>query len=399
MKRRRKAFLGKIGVGAVATVGLLVLAAILFYIVSEGAGLLSWKLVTGDYYAKTYDGYYDASLSGLVFETPNDLEEDAFFSAVWGVGLRDGEDAEGHAIIEIVSVDPDSPFAHLLDKTTGSEYAVTVGQTLDKVIFSDNAVLLSVNGAEAATALLDAATGIKDILTSTTGKGIRGSILTTLVLIVLTLACALPIGVFTALYLHEFAAKDSPVIRIVRRLIEMLTGIPSIIFGLLGAAVFIPFTSILTAADGGNLLSGSLTLAVIVLPVVISATEEALASIPQEYRAASLALGANRTQTTFKVVLRAASPGILTGTLLAIGRIIGESAALIYAVGTAIKDQVVLTERSTSLAVHIWSVMAGEVPNIELASAISLIILAVVLTLSLVVKLIVRRLSFATGMR
>jgi phosphate transport system permease protein len=229
------------------------------------------------------------------------------------------------------------------------------------------------------------------LVTATSGKGIRGSIITTVLLIVLTLAIAVPLGVFSAIYLHEFAPKNNKIVIVLRRLIEMLSGMPSIIFGLMGAAVFIPFTAAITQAEGGNLISGALTLSIIVLPTLISSTEEALRVVPEEWRQASLALGANKTQTTFKVVLRGAVPGILTGTLLAIGRIIGESAALIYAVGTAIKDQIFLTERSTTLAVHIWSVMSGEVPNFEMASAISLIILAVVLVLSLLVKLIAHK--------
>lgn len=245
--------------------------------------------------------------------------------------------------------------------------------------------------------MFDASEKIIDMVTQTLGKGIRGSIITTLYLIVMTLAIALPIGVFSAVYLHEYAPKNSKIAEILRRFVEMLTGVPSIIFGLLGAAVFIPFTSTFTAADGGNLISGALTLAVIVLPVIITSTEEALKVVPDDYRQASLALGATKSQTTFKVVLKFAIPGILSSVLLSVGRIIGESAALIYAIGTAIKDNIILTERSTSLAVHIWSIMAGETPNFELASAISILILIVVFLLNFVVKFIAKKLSFEGG--
>jgi phosphate transport system permease protein len=138
-------------------------------------------------------------------------------------------------------------------------------------------------------------------------------------------------------------------------------------------------------------LSGSLTLAVILLPVIIRSTEESLKVVPNDFRYASLALGANRTQTTFKVVLKNALPGMLTATLLAIGRIIGESAALIFAIGTAVKDDITIFGRSTTLAVHIWSLMTDEPANIELASTIALIILMIVLVLNLTVKLVSRR--------
>lgn len=387
-------------VSLVSLFGILILLLIFGFVFKNGASLVSWDLLTNDYYAEVYNSYYDGSLNDTEYVRPNNISTDAYFSFRWGVAFADDVDQEGHAVIRIVYVDPDSPLTRLLDKNTeGQTVVITAEQLLDKVIFTGNVILYSMDGAEKAAIKFDAATGIRDMLTSTEGKGIRGSIITTFLLIIMTLLIAIPFGVFTAVYLHEFAPKKSKLVFTFRRLIEMLSGMPSIIFGLLGAAVFIPFTTVFTTADGGNLISGALTLSVIVLPTIISSTEEALTVVPDEFRLASLALGANKTQTTFKVVLRGAIPGILTGTLLAIGRIIGESAALIYAVGTAIKDEIILTERSTTLAVHIWSIMSGEVPNFELASAISLIILAVVLILSLIVKIIARKYAIDPSMR
>jgi phosphate transport system permease protein len=178
-------------------------------------------------------------------------------------------------------------------------------------------------------------------------------------------------------------------------MIDMTSGIPSIIFGLVGVIVFIPLTSGLFNANGGNLISGALTMTIILLPIIIRTTEEALKVIPKSYRYASLALGANETQTTFKVVLPNAISGILTATLLSVGRIIGESAALIYAIGTVIKDRIFITDKATTLAVHIWSLMSGENPNFELSSAISIIILVMVFTLSMLVKFIARKLNYS----
>jgi phosphate transport system permease protein len=198
---------------------------------------------------------------------------------------------------------------------------------------------------------------------------------------------ALPIGIFTAIYLNEFAKKNK-ITNTIRTMIETLTGVPSIIFGLMGLAVFVPLTIRYTPADSANILSGSLTLAVILLPVIIRSTEESLKVVPDDFRQASLALGANNTQTTFKVVLPSALPGILTATLLAIGRVIGESAALIFAIGTAIKDDISIFGKSTTLAVHIWSLMTDEPANIELASTISIIILLIVLVLNISIKLL-----------
>jgi phosphate transport system permease protein len=131
-----------------------------------------------------------------------------------------------------------------------------------------------------------------------------------------------------------------------------------------------------------------MTLAVILLPVIIRTTEESLRVVPNDYRYASLALGASKTQTTFKVVVPNALPGILASTLLAIGRIVGESAALIFAVGSIIRDEITLTDKSTSLAVHIYSMMTDEPANIALSSTIALIILMIVFVLNLLIKFI-----------
>lgn len=214
----------------------------------------------------------------------------------------------------------------------------------------------------------------------------------TLYLIVLTLAIALPLGISAAIYLHEFA-KQNQFTRIIRTMIDITTGIPSIIFGLVGAIVFIPMMNQTIQSNGGSIASGALTLTIVLLPIIIKTTEESLKVIPDSYRMASLALGASRSQTTFQVILPNAVRGILTATLLSIGRIIGESAALIYAVGTAIKDSVAMNEKSTSLAVHIWSLMSGENPNYELSCAISIIILLIVGIISLGVKVISRNIN------
>jgi phosphate transport system permease protein len=159
----------------------------------------------------------------------------------------------------------------------------------------------------------------------------------------------------------------------------------------MGLAIFVPLTVNLLGASGGNLISGAMTLSVILLPIIIRTTEESLKVVPDEFRQASLALGASKTQTTFKVVLPSAVPGIMTATLLAIGRIIGESAALVFAIGTAIKDDVTLLGKSTPLAVHIWAMMTDEPANIELSATIAIIIIAIVIILNIIIKLISNR--------
>lgn len=134
-------------------------------------------------------------------------------------------------------------------------------------------------------------------------------------------------------------------------------------------------------------------MAVVLLPLIIRQTEESLKVVPSDLRYASLSLGATQTQTIFKVVLPSALPGILTASLLSISRIIGESAALIYTMGTFISDKPQLDQGATTLAVQIWSLMSGEQPNFELSSTISIIILMIVLSLNITVKLISYRLN------
>ncbi len=397
MKSRNKNLNDKILTGVislVSSIGLIILIAVFVYVFRMGSSLISWDLLTGDYYSTVYDGYYDGTVEGNDFTKPNNLGDDVYFSSRWGIGLKDDKDKEGQTYILVAYVDKNSPLVNIDDKNNdGQMISIASGQSLDKVIFSNNTVMFSSKGAEAAIKTFDGATGIKDIMATTSGKGIRGSLVTTFYLIIMTLVIALPFGVSVAIYLHEYANKNGKIVNIIRRLIEMLTGVPSIIFGLMGAAVFIPIVSKITNSSGGNLITGALTLAVIVLPVIITSTEETLRTIPKEYREASLALGANKTQTTFKVILKVSIPGILSATLLSIGRIIGESAALIYAIGTAIKDNIIITERSTSLAVHIWTIMSGESPNFELACAISIIILVFVLAMNLSVKFIAKKIS------
>ncbi|TNF09021.1 MAG: phosphate ABC transporter permease PstA, partial [Bacillota bacterium] len=321
-------------------------------------------------------------------EPTKDLPDDVYYSEKWGVGLIDDKDLLGKNIIEVYYVHPNSPFMEMYDKGVGTiDLTLGLNTSIIRIAYEDQPTSLSRYGAMNMVIDLENSSDIRELEYTTPGGGIRGSIITTLYLIGLTLLFALPIGIGAALYLNEYAKKNK-FTSLVRSLIETLTGVPSIIYGLMGLAVFVPFIVNITDATGGNIISGAMTLAVILMPVVIRTTEESLKVVPDDYRFASLALGASKTQTTFKVVLPNAIPGILTATLLAIGRIIGESAALVFAIGTSIKDDITLTGQSTSLAVHIWSMMSDEPANIALSTTIALIILFIVLILNISIKLI-----------
>ncbi|CCV63746.1 ABC-type transport system, permease component [Alteracholeplasma palmae J233] len=330
-----------------------------------------------------------------------DIESKGFVSKRYGVSLIDGKNLEGSNIILVEKIHPDSPFktTSLYDSDTKSPIEEGDAFYNAGILMWDNEgnlIRFSIkDGAEKMAQALDKTVDITMLPVVLTGGGIRGSIITTLYLIGLTLMIALPIGVFTAVYLHEMAPQNK-ITELLRSFVDMLTGVPSIIYGLMGAALFIPLSQNIFGSNvikGASLISGSLTLAVIVLPVIIKSTESSLDVVPKDFKLASLALGANETQTTFKVMLPNAIPGILSAALLSIGRIMGESAALIYAIGTVVKDEVSVFGNGTSLAVHIWSAMQGESPNFALASTISIIILIVVLSLNLLVKLITFRLT------
>ena len=158
--------------------------------------------------------------------------------------------------------------------------------------------------------------------------GIAGNLLNTLYIIVITLLIATPIGVGSAIYLNEYA-KPGKLVSLIEFTTETLSGIPSIVYGLFGYLMFgVAFHW------GYSMLSGALTLAIMVLPSIMRTTEEALKAVPDSYREGSFGLGAGRLRTVFVVILPSAIPGILAGVILAIGRITGETAALIYTAGT-----------------------------------------------------------------
>ena len=394
--RRKRKLIDNFYIGATffsSIIGAITLLAILVYVFSKGSGLISWKLITGDYFASEYHVAVEPTTYCNCIE-PTDLPDEAVYSSKWGVGFIVVKDSSGLDQIVFTNMSSESPLHEAYD-LYDNENQVYLKDNLkiNRITFSDNTFVISKMGIDKIVTELENHDSITELYVSGDGGGIRGSLISTLYMIFFTLLFALPIGIFTAIYLNEYAKKGW-VTNQLRRFIEMLTGVPSIIFGMVGLVVFIPMTSIF-GFSGRNIIAASLTLTVIILPTIIRATEESLKVIPKELRQASLALGANSTQTTFRVVLPNAIPGILTATLLGIGRVIGESAALIFVMGTTINDHIALDGGSTSLAVQIWSVMSGESPNFELASAISIIILIMVLVLNLLIKYISSRLTKA----
>lgn len=209
----------------------------------------------------------------------------------------------------------------------------------------------------------------------TTNVSMLPSLINTLMMTVIALAISLPIGIGAAIYLVEYAKNGSKFVDIVRLTAETLTGIPSIIYGLFGSIFFVKFCHM-----GLSLLSGALTLAIMVLPVVLRTTEEALKMVPVSYREGSFGLGAGKLRTITQVVLPSAIPGIMSGVILAIGRIVGESAALIFTAGTVAEVASSALSSARTLAVHMY-VLSGEglYMNQTFATAVVLLLLAMFL--------------------
>jgi phosphate transport system permease protein len=222
----------------------------------------------------------------------------------------------------------------------------------------------------------------------TGGGGIWPMIVTTVYTIVISLIIATPIGILAAVYLQEYA-KQGRLVRMIRFATESLTGIPSIIYGLFGAVFFVT-----TLKMGMSIIAASLTLTIIVLPVIIRTTEEALKTVPQTYREGSLALGTTKLQTLSKVILPSAMPGILSGIILSIGRIVGESAAIFLTAGTvaAMPDSIFSSART--LTVHSFLV-TQEAGDIELAAAVGIVLIVIILILNFSATFISKKLNKA----
>jgi phosphate transport system permease protein len=379
---------------AFSSLSVIILGYLLYFIFSKGLSSLSIELFTTGYWSENTMVSFNEALPGS-FAEPSDLEEGAVFSTEYGFALKDGLDPKNEAIIELVYIDEQSPILKAYNIQAGHEgepFELTENLWVEKISYVNQKDVVRSSGlivsqtAEETIKALSTSKSLDGAFVQTKGGGIFGSLLATFYLIIISLALALPIGISTAIYLNEYAStsKFTPYIR---SSIELLTGVPSIVFGLMGVLVLFPVAS-LFGASGTSILLGGMTLAVVLMPVIIRTTEESLKVVPQSFRDASLSLGANTSQTIFKIVLPAAIPGIMTATLLSIGRIIGESAALIYTMGTFINDDPNLLSGGTSLAVQIWSIMSGEQPNFGLASAISIIILVVVLLMNFSVKFI-----------
>ena len=213
------------------------------------------------------------------------------------------------------------------------------------------------------------------------------AIINTVIMIVLTLLLAVPIGVFAAIYLVEYSKRGNRFVKIIRITAETLSGIPSIVYGLFGYIVFV-----ITLGWSFTLLSGVITMAIMILPLIMRTTEEALMAVPDSFREGSFGLGAGRLRTVFRIVLPSSVPGILSGVILAIGRIVGESAALIFTSGTNPVVPKSLFSSASTLSVHLYTLL-NEGRYTDQAYATAVVLLIVVIIINALSSVVAKKLS------
>ncbi len=217
--------------------------------------------------------------------------------------------------------------------------------------------------------------------------GISTTIIGTLYLTAVSLLIAVPLGVATAIYLEEYARQKGKFAYIVNLTAETLAGIPSIIFGLFGFVFFVIFMDM-----GWSIISGGLTLAIMILPTITRTAQEAILSVPGEYRENSLALGASKWQTICRIILPSAVPGILTGIILSIGRSIGETAAVILTAGSSLGMPLSLSDPARTMSVHLY-ILAMEGLSMERAFGTAVLIVVLVIIINYLANLSLSRLS------
>ena len=201
------------------------------------------------------------------------------------------------------------------------------------------------------------------------------AIINTILMTGFTLLMAVPVGVFSAAYLAEYSKKGSKLVKLIRLTVETLAGIPSIVYGLFGFLAFV-----IALKWEYSFLAGAITLAIMVLPVIMRTTEEAIMAVPDSYREGSFGLGAGKLRTIFRIVIPSAMPGILSGVILAIGRIVGETAALIFTAGTTAAVPENMFSSTRTLAVHMYCLLSeGLYTEQAYATAVVLLVMVIII--------------------
>lgn len=209
----------------------------------------------------------------------------------------------------------------------------------------------------------------------------------TVLITLIALLISVPLGIGSAIYLVEYSKKGNRFVKIVRMTTETLTGIPSIIYGLFGMLLFVMFFK-----WGYSILAGSFTVAIMILPTIMRTTEEALMAVPDSYREGSFGLGAGKLRTIFKIVLPSAIPGILSGIILATGRVVGETAALIYTAGTVAQIPENVFGSGRTLAIHMY-LLSSEGLHTNQAFATAVVLLIMIIVINFLAELIAKKIK------
>lgn len=368
-RRKLKDKMAYVGIGMATLFTLIVLLGIVGFIFIKGAPHFSIDFLTSDF--DSVASYVDIKVTegsenqlGVILE------------------LKEVEQFGGNnkKLPYIASIEESSNVSIALDRSKNL-FGLEVGDIIDKIA-GKSTEGLSIN------VLNDMINGIDEqtitVRMSREGGGIYPMIITTLMMIGLSLLFASPIGICAAIYLVEYA-KPGRLVRLIRFATESLAGIPSIIYGLFGMLFFVIYLKF-----NYSVLSGALTLCIILLPVIIRQTEESLKAVPMSYREASLGLGATKLQTIRKVVLPNAISGIMVAIILSIGRIVGESAALLLTAGTAAKIPDSIFSSGATLTIKAYTV-AKEEADISMSCAIGAVTIVIILILNISSKLISRK--------
>lgn len=348
----------------------LVLVVILGFVLYKGLPGININFLTRMWDSKT------TFVKVEKMQTPKDLKDNGYVSSL-GITIGLNEDNK----IYITNIESDSPVNDAVNLKK-DPYAIKKGDIITKV---DTTIFEDITMEEAIIAL-NGGNDIMKLKVVRPGGGIIPMLVSTIYIIVLSLLISAPIGILAAIYLNEYA-KAGRLLNIIRFAIQNLAGIPSIIYGLFGMLVFVQMLHMQY-----SILAGALTLSIILLPTIISTTEEALKAIPATYRQSSLGLGATKLQTNYKVVLPNALPGILVAIILSIGRIVGESAALLLTAGTVAQIPSALTGNEAAAATLTTKLywLIKESGDLSGASSIAIVLLVLIIVLNVISKTITK---------
>lgn len=363
-KGKDRLLYGIIGLATASTVGILLW--IIGFVIINGVSHINMDFLTSN---------YDSETSYVTMPT--------WENEVNNLGLElELVDYEGSTYPSVVKKSKSFPTNRVLNKS-GDLFKIKKGDLIKRIAgtSTENMPLETVMEA------IDSLEGEQvQLKISHRGEGIYPMLVTTVLIIILALAVACPIGICAAIYLTEYA-KPGRLVRLIRFATESLAGIPSIIYGLFGMIFFVLYLKM-----DYSILAGALTLSIILLPVIVRQTEESLKAIPQSYREGSLGLGASKLQTIWKVVLPNALSGIVVAIILSIGRIVGESAALLLTAGTIAKIPNGFLSSGATLTVKTYAI-AEEEGDIAMACAIGTVIIVLILVLNGLSKLVSKKLK------